>query len=411
MSETAIHLVDRVLPAEPIRQWVLSFPFQLRLLLAIRPKIMAVALRIAHECITGHLRKKTGLAKSQAQTGAVTLIQRFGGSINLNVHFHQLFIDGAYEIEGESAEFHLAAPPTREEIAAVLAKIIRRLARHLERRGIIIKDEELQIDLDDDDSFAKLQAGAVSYRFALGPNKGKKALTLRTVPEQDHRSENGLVANEAGFSLHAGVAIAGGEREKLEKICRYVARPPIALERLRFNDRGEVVYALKKPYSDGTTHIKMQPLELMEKLAALVPRPRVHLTRFHGVLAPHSKHRRLVVPTAPPPPAEPSAEEGAAANQSSPGNPPAAAEPPSPARISWARLLKRVFNVDVEACNVCGGKTKIIAAIEDPPVIRKILGHLGLPIRPPPIRPAARGPPSGSAFDQEFSQATSFEFE
>lgn len=85
-------------------------------------------------------------------------------------------------------------------------------------------------------------------------------------------------------------------------------------------------------------------------------------------------------------------------------------EPPSKARISWARLLKRVFNLDVEVCVACGGKTKIITAIEDPPVIRKILEHLGLPSKPPPILPA-RGPPSRHQGDDEYSQQPSFDFE
>jgi hypothetical protein len=126
----------------------------------------------------------------------------------------------------------------------------------------------------------------------------------------------------------------------------------------------------------------MQPLELLEKIAAIIPRPKIHLTRFHGILGPNDKHRKLIVPK-PPPVAE--------------VNPEDSGEPPSKARISWARLLKRVFNIDVETCAECGGNTKIIAAIEDPPVIRKILAHLGLSTKPPVIHPAkSRGPPRQS---------------
>lgn len=82
----------------------------------------------------------------------------------------------------------------------------------------------------------------------------------------------------------------------MEHICRYIARPAVAEERLSINSSGEVVYRFKKPWSDGTTAIKLTPLELMERLAGLVPRPKVHLTRFHGVLAPHYKYRSEVVP-------------------------------------------------------------------------------------------------------------------
>jgi hypothetical protein len=87
MAETAIHLVDEVLPIKPIRQWVLSFPIQIRLLLAIRPKIMTDILNIVTKTISQHLCKKAGFKRSEVKTGTVTLIQRFGGSINLNIHF------------------------------------------------------------------------------------------------------------------------------------------------------------------------------------------------------------------------------------------------------------------------------------------------------------------------------------
>ena len=405
MSETAIHLVDNVLPVKPIRQWVISFPFQLRLLMAVRPKIMGKVLRITHSSIANSLRRRAGFAKTEAKVGAVTLVQRFGGSINLNVHFHQIFIDGVYELgsDEEPKAFHTTPEPTRAEIAKVLEKIISRVTKLLERRGIIVKDPEgLQIDLSDDDSFAQLQAGAISYRFAFGPNKGKKALTLKTVPEQDHNSERGLVAKNSGFSLHAGVAMPGTEREKIEKLCRYIARPAIALERLKLTAGGQVVYSLKKPYSDGTTHIVMTPLELLEKIAAIIPRPKIHLTRYHGVLGPHYKHRKMIVPK-PPPSATVTPPEIVNVDQV------------SKARITWARLLKRVFNIDVEICAECGGKAKVIAAIEEPVVVRKILAHLGFPTRPPPILAArSRGPPDhpNQVFpDDDHSQAPAFDFD
>jgi hypothetical protein len=170
---------------------------------------------------------------------------------------------------------------------------------------------------------------------------------------------------------------------------RYIARPAIALERLHLNQRGEVVYVLKKPYSDGTTHIVMSPLELLERLAAIVPRRRVHLTRFAGVFAPHFKHRAMVVP-------KPTTEmlESNAEDQ------------PSKSRIGWARLLKRVFGIDIETCHLCGGKMKIITAIEDPLVIKKILEHLGLPSKPLMPWPA-RGPPQRA--EDDFQQFPNFD--
>ena len=154
--------------------------------------------------------------------------------------------------------------------------------------------------------------------------------------------------------------------------CRYITRPAIAFERLKRDGAGNVVLQLKSPWRDGTTHLRMSPLEFMQRLAALVPRPRLHLIRFHGVLAPNAGLRAAVVP-------------GPAQNTRVPSDEHAHG---APAHIGWARLLKRVFDLDLEHCPQCGGEFKIIAAIEEPAVIVRILTHLGLPARAPPRSPA-----------------------
>lgn len=100
------------------------------------------------------------------------------------------------------------------------------------------------------------------------------------------------------FSLNAAVCCRSHQRAKLERLCRYVARPPLALERLSLTDVGKLLYALKQPYSNGTTHFLFEPLDLLAKLAALVPRPRFNLVRYHGVFAPNSKLRGRIVPAA-----------------------------------------------------------------------------------------------------------------
>ena len=167
------------------------------------------------------------------------------------------------------------------------------------------------------------------------------------------------------------------QRKELERLCRYITRPAIANERLKRNPAGPIVLQLKSPYRDGTTHIVMSPLSVH---AALEPHwsrlPRLHLIRFHGVLAPHAKLRAEIVPSAPV-----NAHETCDHHtQSSPALP--------PARMSWACLRKRVF--DIEYCPRCGGRLQIIAAIIDPAVITKILTHLHLPARAPPRSPARR---------------------
>jgi len=348
---------------------------------------MARALDIAHLVIGQYYRKNAGLTARNSKSGAVTLIQRFGGSLNLNIHFHQLFVDGCYELneQKEPIDFRVASPPKVKEIEEVLTKIIHKLTKYLERQKIIIRDDDdggFQIPIPDEDTLSKLQATSVTYRFATGKSKGKKAMVLKSITDNDHTLTKGLVAKNSGFSLHAGVATKAHERDRLERVCRYIARPAVAEERLSTNEQGDVIYRFKKPWDDGTTAIKLTPMELIERLVALVPRPRVHLTRFHGVLAPHYKHRKQIVPKPPELKLADQDQEIIDLKQLE----------LKKKNIPWARLLARVFNIDVETCSKCGGKMKIIAAIEDPKVIRKILDHLGLDTKPPLLQPA-RGPP------------------
>lgn len=86
------------------------------------------------------------------------------------------------------------------------------------------------------------------------------------------------------------------ERKKLERLCRYISRPAVSEQRLSLTSNGNIRYRLKTPYKDGTTHVIFEPLDFIARLAALVPKPRVNLTRFHGVFAPNSRHRALVTP-------------------------------------------------------------------------------------------------------------------
>lgn len=211
---------------------------------------------------------------------------------------------------------------------------------------------------------------SITYRIAFGPRAGQKLFTLQALPasatpeaeqEGDHRS----AVQAGGFSLHAGIDIEPHQRPKLERLCRYVSRPPVAVDRMALTASGQVRYTLKTPYRDGTTHIVLEPLDLMARLAALVPPPRMHLTRYHGVFASHSKLRAAVTPAGRGKGKKPQVEEGA--------------EPPVTPRhvaMNWARRLKRVFGVEIEACARCGGKLKIIASIEEPAVIARILAHL-----------------------------------
>ena len=376
MVETAAHLVDHVIPRVPVRQWVVSFPIPLRVLFAAHPELLTPVLRIVHRVIASFLIKQAGLKR--AATGAVTLIQRFGSAANLNIHIHGLVLDGVFRITEGGPEFHAVRAPTVEQLQALLIRMIKRLMRLLTRKGYLVEEQGMiyLANPDPESALAPLQQGACTYRIAFGPRAGQKMLTLQTLPSQAAASTTERCVNEQGFSLHAEVRLAINQRHKLEHLCRYITRPALANERLALNRAGQVVLTLKTPYRDGTTHIVMEPLEFLQRLAALVSRPRLHLIRFHGVLAPNAKLRPQIIPSPP-------------ANVVD--NPPGHGEtlhPSASARMSWAQLLKRVFDIDMEHCPNCGGTLTILAAILDPTVIAKILSHLGLPIRAPPRTPA-----------------------
>src|SRR5262245_49130701 len=160
-------------------------------------------------------------------------------------------------------------------------------------------------------------------------------------------------------------------RDQLERLIRYTARGAVSLERLTQDAHGDLVYTFTHPWSDGTTGIRLSPVELLEKLVALVPLPRVHLVRYGGCLASHSHLRGAIIPTP--------RQQGIDEEATDIGSP----------RWTWARLLKRVFALDIARCPWCQrGVLRIIAAITHGEVIRKILQHLKLSADPPPIAPA-----------------------
>ncbi|MEQ1633469.1 MAG: transposase, partial [Planctomycetota bacterium] len=260
---------------------------------------------------------------------------------------------------------------------------------------------------------------AIQGRTALGERSGRHDLRPGRGSRQDPFQRGPLCSDLDGFSLHAAVRIPAGCRERLEKLCRYAARPPIVEERLSLLPDGRVSYRLKKRYRDGSTHVVLDPLTFLERLCALVPRPRRKLLTYHGVLAPAAGMRDRVVPKPPLPDdddggchhegrererAQPSRSPHAdPAESPSAGNPlqrrrqPSVPHAPTKSRrprqrYSWAELLRRVFLVDVLTCPHCRGKRTLLAAIHDPDSIQRILRHLGLPTEPPEIAPA-RPPP------------------
>jgi hypothetical protein len=265
----------------------------LRLLFASQPDALGRCLSVIIRAIQTNLAHRAGLtASAGARTGVVTLIQRFGSALNLNVHLHMLILDGVYTLERNGPRFHRVGAP-------------------------------------------------------------------------DARS--------------------------LERLCRYITRPALCLERLSTNGAGQVVYQLKNPYRDGTTHILFSLADFVARLAALVPRPRINLTRYHGVFAPSSPMRRAIVPT----PANArrrrkrkDSAPASATRQCAPTDSRSDCNDPPTAPLTWAQRLKRVFEIDISLCPLCGGQLRVIGDITDPDLIRKILDHVNS--RAPPRLPPRR---------------------
>ena len=403
MAETAAHLTDHVFPRLPVRQWVLSVPKRLRYFMQRDGAVLGMVLRIFLLVIAQTLQASSpGAArtdKAALHIGAVAFIHRFGSSLNEHVHFHVCAVDGVFEeAAGEGGAdadaqalaqarepgviFHPATGIACEAVAQVQASLRKRILRTFVGRGLLEGFE------------------------------AKEMLTYR----------------HNGFSVDTSVCIAAHDRAGLERLLRYCARPPFAMERLR-KAGGELVYRCAKQNSEpghdkrGTQvdEITLTPLELIDRIAALVPPPRTHRHRYFGVLAPHSPHRAAATEMAqsaaapPAPPAKVHAEptstdagEGALGA----GNPlptPAQPVPPKrPAHYLWAVLIARTYEVFPLLCPICGGQMRIIAFITYSADIRQILDHIGVQTEPPRITPA-RGPPLWEEADAQMGDGVDVE--
>ncbi len=214
-----------------------------------------------------------------------------GSALNLNLHFHALVLDGVYASPSPLARpvFHPAPPLEDEDVEQLSTTLYRRVVRYLERRGRLPRCEgdEPSPPQFDEPLLAQLDAASVQGQVALGPHSGHPVARLgRRREVQPLFIPGELCCDVDGFSLHAKVEVEALDRERHEHLCRYVARPPIATERLSLAPDGRVVYRLRRHWRDGTAAVAFDPLTFIERLAALVPRPRCHLLTYHGVLAP-----------------------------------------------------------------------------------------------------------------------------
>jgi hypothetical protein len=418
MADTAAHLVDRVLPRAPVRQWVLTFPREVKWHLARDSALLSGAISIFMDEVFRYLKRRYVMRKrgvtgegeasawrwrrrlpadaNGAECGGVTAIQRYGSSLNCHPHLHSLVLDGVYVEEKASGKlaFVRLPGPEDEDLRQILLRGIQRLRKFLKKRGCLLGDETSEgVELEVLD---EIQAGSIQelvsmelpVRRTIVVGKGDAAAV----------SPKPFCVDQDGYTLHAGVRIGGNDRDAVEKIAKYLLRPAFAQERLSLLPDGRVAYDLRRPRWDGGTRVIMTPIEFLSKLAALVPAPRSHLLRYHGALGPNFKRRSEIVPPAPP---------GERVRESA-GDAPGCRHPEGsdedvpkdggcPRRrraTDWATLLRRSIGVDVLDCPRCHGRMRVLAFITHRPVIRKILFAMGLsseiPVRAPPRDPPQR---------------------
>ena len=404
MAETAANLVEHVLPAVPLRQWVLTLPFALRSRLAYDGELLGRIGRLLSDSLLGFYRRRMALdGFARGRSGVINVVQRVASDMKLAPHFHALSLDGVYaeSVTGELS-FHTLPRLRTDEVADVLQTVRIRVTRLLERRGLLDEHDGEQLTLRTDDALADAEPAlahlaqtAVGAKPPAGPELRRRLAEVPLPGRPGLTVAGSLCVAEQGFSLHAATRAGPHDDGARERLVRYVLRPPLATERLRLLPDELVRLQLKKPFSDGTVAIDLDPLSLLWRLCAAVPPPRRHTVVYSGVVSSHAKWRSQIVPA-------PDAAAAPAPTAATPApSPPDTTAPEKDAtsrrrgrsrRRSRAELLVRSFGHDAALCPRCGGKLRLHAIVQDPASIRRILRHRGEPTEPPPIAPA-RGPP------------------
>jgi hypothetical protein len=273
------------------------------------------------------------------------------------------------------------APPAvqRREFAQLVAHLHRRVRGLLKSRGLLKDDDhERQPDhtAQDDAQLMLACANASPSQRVVERAPRKPARRSR------YARRTALKASHSGFELHAEVVVDAYDQERLERMCRYLARPPVPADRVHLRRDGKVVFRLKRAFKNGVSELVFEPLAFLARLAALVPPPGFHLTRYFGLFSSGSLYRSLVVPVPAP--------------KDDPDRPVA---PKRPKSMGWSDLIRRVFLFDVLACD-CGGRYRYVATIHDPDVVQTIPAAMALretsrapPTTPPPTVPPIVLPP------------------
>lgn len=206
----------------------------------------------------------------------------------------------------------------------------------------------------------------------MGHRAGQPLMRVIDGPEKPFDGER-AARTVAGYNLHISNAIEAHDRKGLERQLRYMGRPPLSEQRLSKTADGKLRVKLKSAWSDGTSSIILTPMEFLERLVAIVPPPNKNMIRYSGVFASNSRLRKQIVPK----PQDETCEE-----------PEPSQHPSTKKPWSWAKLMRRVFEVDVRECPRCKSQMQTISFITEGNVIRDILASLRMATAPPEPKPS-----------------------
>jgi hypothetical protein len=305
--------------------------------------------------------------------------QRFNSALGLAPHVHSLVSDGVWVREPSAAvpTFRALPAPTQAEIAAVAWATCAGTTKALRQRGLWLDADPSEDRFAVDEPFlATVAQASIAGLLCMGPNAGQRPMRLfgRAARRDEERADKGP-KNGYGFDVHAGTRAAAKDKKARERLCRYLLRPPLSNDRLRRSADGRYEITLKRPWDDGTTAIVVSGQELLARLSALVPPPRIHTIRYYGVWASRSAWRSFVLPDG--------------ANDTDAGSHAGNCDRPACAshhryRLSWAQALAKVFEVDVSSCPRCGQKgVQQIAVITDEQVLRPMVAAIDRKGEPP----------------------------
>ncbi len=352
MAERAAWLVDRVLYGEARwRQYVITFPAPLAVGLCFREALAKAVTRVCMRVLFEYQKARADPhAQGTPRPGAVVWVQRFSDGAGSWLHLHVLAPDGVFRQLPDSLDvpFEPQPPPNSQEVTDLVRTIATRVDGLLRRRAPAAPDDPL------------LERCAAQTPVALRHPAPAPARA---------RAPNPLRAEDAEFTLHAATSTPPNCTEQLERLCRYMARPPIPNGRLRILDDDRVEFTLKRPRR-GVRKLIFDPIAFLGRLAALIPRPHTNSVLYFGCQSAASPIYRAVVPAPPDP---------------TPTHPVA---PPRPAVMPHAHLLLRVFLIDVLACP-CGGRLRVVQTVTDPDVVQAILAGIILSNQAPPRAPPA----------------------